>query len=89
MTATRLITAGLSLIVLSTLGACGKDEVRTACDEPQPYQSVVPGKRIVSPEGLDELDQYREMPIPEAKSPPRPEGSSCIEYPPAIPPASS
>lgn len=80
----RTITTISSLIVLSSLAACGKDDIRSTCDEAQPYQAVVPGQRLVIPEGLDSLDQYKEMPIPEADTPPRPAGSKCIEYPPAI-----
>ena len=82
MTLSRVITTVASLILLSSLVACGKEEIRTTCDELQPYQTVVPGKRVVVPEGLDALDQYKEMPIPESQSPPRPAGSACIDYPP-------
>jgi hypothetical protein len=84
MTPTRVITTISSLILLSCLVACGRGEIRTSCDEPQPYQSVVPGQRVVVPEGLDELDQYKEMSIPQSDSPPRADGDVCIEYPPAV-----
>ena len=84
MTPTRVITTISGLIVLSGLAACGRGEVRTTCDEPQPYQAVVPGQRVVVPEDLDPLDQYKEMPIPQSDSPPRPEGAKCIEYPPSV-----
>jgi len=84
MTLNRAITTILSFILLSTLAACGRGEVRTTCDELQPYQAVVPGKRIVVPEGLDSLDEFKEMPVPKSETPPRPAGSDCIEYPPAI-----
>ena len=84
MTPTRVIMTISSLIVLSSLVACGRGAVRTTCDEPQPYQAVVAGQRVVVPEGLDPLDQYKEMPIPKAESPPRPEGAKCIEYPPSV-----
>ena len=84
MTLTRAITTISSFILLSTLAACGKGEIRTTCDEPQPYQAVVPGKRVVVPEGLDSLDEFKEMPIPKSDTAPRPAGSKCIEYPPAI-----
>jgi len=84
MTPARFTTAILSSILLSGLAACGGSEVRTTCDEPQPYQAVVPGQRIIIPEDLDGLDEYKEMPIPTAQTPPRPAGSQCIDYPPAI-----
>ncbi len=84
MTPSRAIITITSLIFVGSLVACGKDEVRTTCDEPQPYQAVVPGKRVVAPEGLDSLDEFKEMPIPKASTPPRPEGSKCIENPPSV-----
>jgi len=74
----------LSLIVLAGISACGKDEIRTTCDEPQPYQSAVSGKRIVVPDDLAPLDETKEMAVPKAETPPRPPGLKCIEYPPSI-----
>jgi len=73
-----------SLLLLASLGACGSDKIRVICDEPQPYQSVVAGKRIEVPEDLAALDEYKEMPVPNAETPPRPPGSVCIENPPSI-----
>jgi len=84
MTPTRVITTISSLILLSSLAACGKGKIRTTCDEPQPYQAAVPGRRVVVPEGLDPLDEFREVPVPKSEASPRPEGSRCIEYPPSI-----
>ena len=85
MTPSRAIATISSLIVFSSLVGCwGKGEVRSTCDEPQPYQAVVPGKRVIVPDGLDSLDEYKEMPIPQSESPPRPAGAKCIEYPPVI-----
>ncbi len=65
--------------ILAVLGlnACGKDDVMPSCDEFQPYQAVVEGQRIVSPDGLDPLDEYKEMPIPKSETPARPAGSAC------------
>ena len=84
MTPSRTITVISSLIVASCFVGCGKEEIRTSCDELQAYQMVVPGQRVVVPDGLDPLDQYKEMPIPESNSPPRPKGAACIDYPPSI-----
>ena len=80
----RAVILASGLIVLASLGACGKDKGRPTCDEPQPYQSVVGGKRIEVPDGLEPLDEFREMPIPKADSPPRHEDAGCIENPPPI-----
>ncbi|MBT8101726.1 MAG: hypothetical protein KJO95_02080 [Gammaproteobacteria bacterium] len=80
-----MVRATVVLGLLGSLAACGGDDViNTACDEPQRYQRVVPGKRIEVPEGLNPLDELAEMPIPTAKDAPvRPPGSRCIELPPA------
>jgi hypothetical protein len=83
-TSTRAATTVFSLLLLASLGACGKDEIRVTCDEPQPYQSVVASKHIEVPEDLAPLDKYKEMPVPEAESPPRPEGAPCIENAPSV-----
>ena len=89
MTPIRLFTATLVLALVGNLAACSfvsnlKDKMRVSCDEPQPYQAAVEHKRIVSPEGLDQLDELREMQIPTATTAPRPAGSECIEYPPLV-----
>jgi hypothetical protein len=77
-----ILTAGVCLLL--SLTGCGRDKVRDDCSEPKPYQSIVASKRVVSPEGLDSLDEFREMPIPKSETPPRPEGARCIESPPSV-----
>ena len=74
------------LAVLACVSACGGDDViKQTCDEPQRYQSVVPGKRVVAPEGLDPLNEFAEMPIPKAENAPvRPSGARCLELPPTV-----
>ncbi len=84
MTPIRVIISALSLLLLSGLGACGRGDIKLTCDEAQPYQAVVEGKRVVVPEGLDPLDDFKEMPLPKAETPPRPKGAKCIELPPSI-----
>jgi len=83
---TRITKIGMIALMLSLggLSSCGKDEIRDTCDEPQRYQSVVEGKRVVVPEGLDPLDDFKEMPIPKSQTAPRPEGSRCIQSPPSV-----
>ncbi len=81
MTKGRLIIAA---VLLGSLAACGGNEVIQDCDEEKSYESVVAGKRVEVPEGLDPLDEFKEMPIPKAETPPRPEGATCIESPPSI-----
>ena len=84
MTPIRVFVSALSLLFLCGLGACGRGDIKLTCDEPQPYQAVVGGQHIVVPEGLDPLDDFKEMPIPKAETAPRPVGSRCIELPPSI-----
>ena len=85
MTPLRVITCMSSLILLTGISACGKDKIRTTCDdEPEPYEMAVAGKRIVVPDDLEPLDELKEMKVPKAETPPRPEGARCLEYPPSI-----
>ena len=64
-------------------GCFGDKAVDRTCDEPKYYESAQRGERIRSPEGLDDLEEYREMPIPEAtNTTPRPAGSPCVDVPP-------
>ncbi len=83
MTRVRLPAA---FALIACLSACGGDgAIDQTCDEPQRYQQVVAGKRVEVPEGLDPLDEFAEMPIPEPDGAPvRPPGSRCIELPPPI-----
>ena len=76
--------ARLTMIVLVLgLSACGGSKTMT-CDE-GPYQIAVRGSRVEAPDGLDNLEPLREIPLPEA-SPraPRPEGSPCLDRPPMV-----
>lgn len=74
----------ISLGFFSAVSGCGKDTIVLTCDEPQAYQAVTEGKRIEVPEDLDPLDEFKEIPIPRAKSEPRPKGSLCIDEPPSV-----
>lgn len=80
MTVARLITIAL----LSVAAGCG-GTVDLTCDEVKFYELAKEGKRIEVPEGLDALDELKEIPLPEA-SPreARPKGSPCLDLPPAI-----
>ena len=80
-----VIRLGILLLLTGALGACGnKGGVRT-CDKPQRYQDSSVNERVRTPDDLDSLDTYREMPVPEANpAPERPAGSPCLELPPRI-----
>jgi len=74
------------LLLVASLAACfGDGVIDFTCDEPQRYQQVAPGKRVVPPQGLDPLNEFAEMPIPKAENvSARPQGSRCIELPPSV-----
>ncbi len=55
------------------------------CEELAFYESATGGKRIVAPEDLDSLDEYKEMVIPEASPrPPRDMTAGCLDLPPTL-----
>ena len=80
----NVVRLALSGLLLATLGACGGSKNLT-CDKVQYYLLSEERKRVVAPEGLDDLDPLRELTLPEA-SPrePRPPGSECFDRPPGI-----
>lgn len=83
MTRATLVAAMAMMI-----GGCGifggDDEIKETCHEPQPYQAERLNDPVKAPEGLDQLNEFKEMPIPVAETPPRPEGAGCITKPPSV-----
>lgn len=76
--------AALVCLLAATTMVVGCSNAPT-CDEPQFYESATGGKRIEAPEGLDELQGYKEMVIPEASPrPPREPDSGCLDRPPTL-----
>ena len=71
-------------ILLAAL-ACGACSSSITCEDPERYQAAVAGVRVTAPDDLDQLQESRETPIPEA-SPrdPRPADAPCIDLPPTI-----
>ena len=81
MTAVRL---ALGLLVIAALNAC-RGQMDLSCDEVSLYQLAAESERVRAPEDLDDLDPLREIPLPEASPrPDRPEGSPCLDRPPAV-----
>lgn len=80
MTVARLLT----ILLLAAAAGCG-GTLDITCDEQEFYELAQEGKRIEVPEGLDSLDEFKEIPLPKA-SPreERPEGSPCLDRPPTI-----
>jgi hypothetical protein len=55
------------------------------CDELAFYEYAEGGKRIVPPDDLDPLNEYKEMVIPEASPrPPRDLSAGCLDRPPTL-----
>lgn len=75
-----------ALLVAASLTACfGGKSVTADCEEAKYYQGFVDGKRVVSPEGLDQLDEFREMPIPQAdQGAPKALPGRCLDMPPMV-----
>ena len=68
--------------LMAGVSACSSNET---CDDVKRYQLATEGKRLETPDDLDDLEALREMPLPEASPrPPPPEGSPCIDLPPSI-----
>ena len=89
MSNTNTILRRIAVIIIfagfgTVLAACGGTN-DLSCDKPQRYQAAVEAGRVQTPDDLDELDQFKELPLPEASPrPPRPEGSPCLDLPPSI-----
>jgi len=76
---TAVIRMALVVCLASGLGACASDP---NCEEPGLYESAVPGKRIVAPEGLDPLAEYKETKIPEVAQQDGAREKGCVDRPP-------
>ncbi len=76
--------AGVLLLLTVVLIIAGCTSAPT-CDEYAFYESAEGGKRITAPDDLDELNEYKEMVIPEASPrPPRDLGAGCLDKPPTL-----
>ena len=82
--AVKVIMVATTLALLAGLSGCSGNDNRS-CDDVRHYQLAAEGKKIETPDDLDDLDPLLEMPLPEANpQPERPEGSPCIDLPPSI-----
>jgi hypothetical protein len=72
--------------ICGSLAACGGNDAREVdCVANLKYQNRVEGTRVVAPEGLDQLNELAEMPIPRAdpNAPQLPPGA-CNDEPPIL-----
>ena len=83
MTMSRLIAV---LALGAAMSACGGNGTKVVdCDEGLQYQNRVEGQRVVVPEGLDQLNEYAEMPIPRADpDAAQPAPGKCADTPPIV-----
>ncbi len=65
-------------------GCFGSKDVDLSCDDPKFYEAAKDGPRLRAPDGLDELDEYKMMPVPQASAEPKPAGSPCVDRPPNL-----
>ena len=73
-------------MLCTSLAACGGNDTKEVdCEASIEYQNRVEGRRVVSPEGLDPLNEMAEMPIPRADpNAPRMPPGVCNDRPPVI-----
>ena len=72
------------LATAAGLAGCGGTPDKS-CDEPQRYQAAREADPVVVPDDLDQLDEFKQLPLPQASPrPPRAEGSPCLDLPPSI-----
>ncbi|MDJ0939974.1 MAG: hypothetical protein QNJ00_09430 [Woeseiaceae bacterium] len=72
-------------VLAASLAGCGGGPPDRSCDDVRRYQLAVEAPKVQSPDGLDPLDEFRELPLPSASPrPERPEGSPCLDLPPNI-----
>ena len=77
----RAVTLILLVAALMITGC----NVAPTCEELAFYESATGGKRIVAPDDLNDLDEYKEMVIPEASPrPPRDMTAGCLDKPPTL-----
>ncbi len=73
-------------LALLQVSACAKREFVRTCDEKaQPYERAVEHEKLKVPDGLDELDRLKELPLPEASTRVvRDENAPCLDFPPGV-----
>ncbi len=73
----------LLLACVASLTACVNNP-EFECEDGD-YKTAVRSPRVDTPEGLDDLDRLKEMPIPAASPrPPREDDGRCLEAPPTV-----
>ncbi len=85
----RTILAIFSCVLLGgVLTGCGKPDLVQSCDDRrEPYEDAVEHGKLRVPEDLDEPDELKQLPLPEAApTGERPADAPCLELPPGVAP---
>ncbi|MEM6511822.1 MAG: hypothetical protein AAF660_02320 [Pseudomonadota bacterium] len=73
----------LPLVFVAALLSGCNSYIDLSCDKPAKYQQATESDRVVAPDGYDQLDLSREMPVPSAAAAkPRNPGDPCLDIPP-------
>ena len=74
-----------TIVVISATSLAGACNSVQTCEEPEYYEHAEAGKRIDTPDDLDNLAAHKELQIPEA-SPrkPRDRSEGCLDWPPTL-----
>ena len=83
--ALRTGAALLTITALATgLAACG-GSTDLSCDDEEEYQLAREAEPVRAPDDLDQLDEFKQLPLPAASPrPPREKGAPCLDLPPSI-----
>ena len=80
----KILKVAMVLPVLA-LTACGGGDAVLKCESGGTYLNATETPRVRAPEGLDNLNALKEMPVPEASpQSERPAASGCLEAPPKV-----
>jgi uncharacterized lipoprotein len=85
MRAMLLVIACLA-VTASLAGCGGEPDLVTSCqDRHEAYEDAVEHGKIKVPEDLDEPDELKQLPLPEAApAADRPANAPCLELPPGV-----
>ena len=80
----QMLSIGAAMMTLAASQPAGVPRSAKPAMKFKPTNWWCPANELSFLTGLDPLDDFREMPIPKAETPPRPDGARCLESPPSI-----
>lgn len=75
--------ASALVLALAAVGIGGCAET-AQCNKPKTYQQAKVGKHVEIPEGLDALNEDKELTIPKASPQAPPPPGACLDMPPTL-----